>query len=65
MQAAQRQQQQQASLRYRQQSIDEIGQLIRPPPPQEPTVIYVEEGTDRLGYRDFNPALMTQAHRWW
>jgi hypothetical protein len=52
------------ALRYRQQLIDEIGKLIRPPQPQEPGIMVVEEGTDRLGYRDFNPALMTRAHRW-
>jgi hypothetical protein len=62
MQAAQRQQQQQASLRYRQQLIDEIGRTIRPPQPPEPTVIY---WTGRLGYRDFDPALMAQPLRWW
>jgi hypothetical protein len=65
MQQARRQQGLQAALHARQQIIDEIGALIRPPQPQEPEIIVVEEGTDRLGYSDFDPALMTRTHRWW
>jgi hypothetical protein len=51
-------------LRYRQELLDEIGQLVRAPQPQEPEIIVVEEGTGRFGYSDFNPALMTRA-LWW
>jgi hypothetical protein len=54
--AAIRQNQAQAEAQRRQQFMDEIHALIHPPQPPEPTVIYVEEGTDRLGYRDFHPA---------
>jgi hypothetical protein len=39
MQQAQQAQQRQAVLRFRQQLIDEIGKLMRPPQPPEPTVI--------------------------
>jgi hypothetical protein len=65
MQQAQRAQQQQAALRYRQQLMDEIGALIRPRQPLEPMVIYVEEGTGRLGYSDFDPSLMARPLSWW
>jgi hypothetical protein len=65
MQQAQREQQQQAELRHRQQLMDEISALIRPPQPQEPTLIYVEEGTGRLGHSDCDPALMARPLRWW
>jgi hypothetical protein len=65
MQQARRQQELQADLRARQEIIDGLGRMINPPQPQEPEIIVVEQGTGRLGYSDFDPALMAKPHRWW
>ena len=37
-----------------------------PPPPPEPEMVYVEaeEGSNRLGYRDFNARLFAAPLRW-
>jgi hypothetical protein len=44
-----------AALRYQQQLLDEIGRIIRPPQPQEPEVIVIEQEPDPHVW----------AHRWW
>jgi hypothetical protein len=46
---------QHAALRYQQQLLDGIGKLIRPPQPQEPEVIVIEQEPDPHVW----------AHRWW
>jgi hypothetical protein len=37
--------------------MDEIHALIHPPQPSAPEIIVLEQGTGRLGYSDFDPAL--------
>ena len=64
---AEQEQQRQAALQRRQQSFDELGQLIRPPQPLPAQPIYYlpTEGTERLGFADFNADLLKQPLRWW
>jgi len=49
-----------------QQIVDDLNRAANPPPPiEQPDTPPFEEGTGRLGYSDFNPALMSQPLRWW
>jgi hypothetical protein len=55
------------AYRQRETLMSELDALVTPPPPPEPTVVYVEaaEGSDQLGTPDFNPKLWMQKSRPW
>jgi hypothetical protein len=58
----------QTLLHQRAQTFAELERHFNPPPPPpEPEVIYIEaeQGTGRLGYRDFDAKLFSQPLRWW
>ena len=62
---AQRQQQREAYFQDLQRTIDGLGRMVNPPPSEPYTPPSEETGTGRLGYSDFDPALMVQPLRWW
>jgi hypothetical protein len=63
---AQREHQRQVHFQELQQMVDDLGRTFNPPPPvEQPPYVPPSEGTGRLGYSDFNPALMSQPMRWW
>jgi hypothetical protein len=62
----QREQQREAYFQDLQRMVDDLGRTFNPPPlVEQPYVPPPSEGTGRLGYSDFNPALMVQPSRWW
>jgi hypothetical protein len=48
------------------QVIGELDRLVNPPPPPEPTIVYIteEQGSSCLGDPDFDVRLMKKPHRW-
>jgi hypothetical protein len=62
---AQREHQRQVYFQELQQLVDGLGRMANPPPPVEQPYAPPSEGTGRLGYSDFDPALMCQPARWW
>lgn len=61
---AAQQQRWRALLRSRQALIDDLERSFNPPPREEEEYELPEEGVGRLGYNNFNPALMAQPMRW-
>jgi hypothetical protein len=62
---AQREQQREAYFQDLQRMVDDLTRTVNPPPPVEQPYMPPSEGTGRLGFSDFNPALMAQPLSWW